>query len=80
MGTWRYRSNDNIIKIIEDNHIALNFRENDPFILVFFREVEEGNNNFDINIDNFFIKVSTIFPLLLEYGEYVDVFSESEVR
>ena len=79
-GIWRYRSNDNIIKMIEDNYIALNLGENDPFILIFFREVEEGNNSFDIDIDNFFIGVSAISPLFLEYREYIDIFFESEVR
>ena len=52
-GTWRYRNNDNIIKMIEDNHVILNLGKNDPFILVFPREIEEGNNNSDININNF---------------------------
>ncbi len=66
--------------MIEDNYIALNFRENDPFILIFPKKIEEGNNNFDINIDNFFIKVSIIFPLFLEYKEYADIFSESEAN
>ncbi len=79
-GIWRYRSNDNIIKIIEDNYVALNLRENDFFILVFSREIEEGNNNSDIDIDNSFIEVSIIFPLPLKYREYVDIFSKSEVR
>ncbi len=62
-GIWRYCSNDNIVKMIEDNYIVLNFGENDLFVLVFSREVEEGNNSFDIDIDNFFIGVSAIFPL-----------------
>ncbi len=66
--------------MIEDDHIVSNLRKNDLFILIFFREIEEGNNNFDINIDNFFIRVSTISPLLLEYEEYIDVFSKSEAR
>ncbi len=79
-GIWRYRNNDNIIKIIEDNYITLNFKENDPFILIFSKKIEEGNNNSDINIDNFFIKISIISPLLLEYREYTDIFSKSEVR
>ncbi len=79
-GIWRYRSNDNVIKIIEDDYIALNLGENDLFILIFFREIEEGNNSFDINIDNFFIGVSAISPLSSEYGEYVDIFSKSEAR
>ena len=52
-GTWRYRSNDNIIKIIEDNYIALNLRENNSFILIFSREIEEGNNSSDIDINYF---------------------------
>ncbi len=66
--------------MIEDNHIVSNLKKNDLFILIFFREIEEGNNNFDINIDNFFIRVSTISPLLLEYEEYIDIFSKSEAR
>ena len=66
--------------MIENNHVALNLGENDPFILVFPREVEEGNNNFDIDIYNFFIEISIIFPLFSEYREYVDIFFESEVR
>jgi len=53
-GTWRYCSNDSVVDVIEDDYIALNLGENDPFVLVFFREIEEGNNNFDIDIDNFF--------------------------
>ncbi len=52
-GIWRYRSNDNIVEMIEDDYVALNLGENDPFILVFLREVEEGNNSSDIDIDNF---------------------------
>ena len=79
-GIWRYRSNDNVVEVIEDNYIVLNLKENDLFILIFLRELEEGNNSSDINIDNFFIGVFVIFPLFLEYGEYVDVFSESEAR
>ena len=79
-GIWRYRSNDNIIKIIENNYIVLNFRENNPFILIFPKEVEEGNNNSNTDIDNFFIRVSTISPLPLKYREYADIFFESEVR
>ena len=71
---WRYRNNDNVVKIIENNYVALNFRENDLFVLVFFREIEEENNNFDTDINYFFIRVSTTFPLLLEYREYIDVF------
>ncbi len=47
---------------------------------MFFREIEEGNNNSDTDIDNFFIKVSTISPLLSKYEEYADIFSESEAR
>ena len=79
-GTWRYRNNDNIIKIIENNHIVSNLEENDPFILIFSRKIEEGNNNSDTNIDNSFIKISTISPLSLEYGKYIDIFSKSEAR
>ena len=66
--------------MIEDNYIVLNLKKNDPFVLVFFREVEEGNNNFVIDIDNFFIEISAISPLFLKYEEYVDVFFESEAR
>ncbi len=55
-GIWRYYSNDNIITVIEDDYIVLNFKENDPFVLIFSREVEEGNNGSDIDIDNFFYK------------------------
>ena len=73
-GIWRYRNNDNTIKIIEDDHVVLNLRKNDPFVLVFSSEVEEGNNNSDIDIDNSFIRVFATFPLLLEYREYIDVF------
>ncbi len=79
-GTWRYRSNDNVVKMIENNYIALNLGENDPFILIFSREVEEGNNSSDTNIDNFFMGVSATSPLFLEYREYVDIFFESEAR
>ncbi len=79
-GIWRYRSNDNIVEIIKDNYIVLNLRENNLFVLIFFREIEEGNNSFDINIDNFFIRVFIISPLLSEYGEYTNIFSESKVR
>ena len=79
-GIWRYRSNDNIVEIIKDNYIVLNLRENNLFVLIFFREIEEGNNSFDINIDNFFIRVFIISPLLSEYGEYTNIFSESEAR
>ncbi len=57
-GTWRYRNNDNIIKIIENNHVASNLKKNNPFILIFPRKIEEGNNNSDTDIDNSFIKVS----------------------
>ncbi len=66
--------------MIEDDHVVSNLRENDPFILIFFREIEEGNNSSDTDIDNFFIKVSTTSPFPLEYREYTDIFSESEVR
>ncbi len=79
-GTWRYCNNDNTVKMIEDNYIALNLKENDPFILMFPRKIEEGNNNSDINIDNFFIEISATSPLSLKYKEYVDVFSESKAR
>ncbi len=79
-GIWRYRSNDNIIEIIEDDYIVLNLGENDLFVLIFPREVEKGNNSFDINIDNSFMGVFIISPHPSEYGEYVDVFSESEAR
>jgi len=66
--------------VIEDDYIASNLRENNPFVLIFSKEIEEENNNSDINIDNFFMGVFTTFPLPLEYGEYVDIFSELEVR
>ncbi len=79
-GIWRYRSNDNVVEMIEDDHIALNLGENDLFVLVFSREVEEGNNSSDIDIDNSFMGVSATSPLFLEYGEYTDIFSESEAR
>ncbi len=79
-GTWRYHNNDNVVKIIEDNHIASNLKENDPFILIFPRKIEEGNNNSDTDINNSFIEVSTIFSLPLKYREYADVFFKSEVR
>ncbi len=78
--TWRYRSNDNIIKIIEDNHIASNLEENDPFILIFPKKIEEGNNNSDINIDNSFIRISATSPLPLKYRKYADIFSKSKIR
>jgi len=78
--TWRYRSNDNVIKIIENNYIVLNLKKDDPFILIFPREVEEGNNSSDINTDNFFMAVSVISPLPSKYREYIDIFFESEVR
>ncbi len=66
--------------MIEDDHIASNLKKNNPFILIFPREIEEGNNNSNTDIDNFFIRVSTISPLPLKYGEYIDIFSESEAR
>ena len=66
--------------MIENNYIASNLRENGPFILIFPKEIEEGNNNSDTDTDNFFIKVSTISPLLSKYEEYADIFSESEAR
>ncbi len=55
-GIWRYCSNDNVVKMIEDNYIVLNFKKNNLFVLEFFREIEEGNNSSDIDIDNFFYK------------------------
>ncbi len=79
-GTWRYRNNNNIIKIIEDNYIASNLKKNDPFILIFFKKIEKGNNNSDTDIDNSFIKISIISPLFLKYKEYINIFLESEVR
>ncbi len=79
-GTWRYRNNNNTIKIIEDNHIASNFKENNPFILIFPKEIEEGNNNSDIDINNSFIEISAISPLPSEYREYTDIFFKSEAR
>jgi len=66
--------------MIEDDHIASNLKKNNPFILVFLREIEEGNNNSDTNINNSFIKVFIIFPLPLEYEKYTDIFSKSEAR
>ncbi len=72
-GIWRYCNNDNIIKIIKNNYVVLNLGEDDLFILIFFKKVE-GNNNFDIDINYFFIKVFAISPLPLKYGEYTDVF------
>ncbi len=79
-GIQRYRNNDNTIKIIEDNYIVLNFKENDPFILIFLKKIEEGNNSSNIDIDNFFIKVSTTSPLPLKYKKYINIFSESEAK
>ncbi len=73
-GIWRYRSNDNVVEMIEDDYVASNLGENDLFVLIFLREVEEGNNSSDIDIDNSFIRVFATFPLLLEYREYIDVF------
>ncbi len=66
--------------MIEDDYVVLNLGENDLFVLVFSKKVEEGNNSFDIDIDNFFIGVSAISPLFLEYRKYVDIFFESEAR
>jgi len=66
--------------MIEDDYIVLNLRKNNPFILIFSKKIEEGNNNSDINIDNSFIKISAIFPLPSEYREYADIFSESEIK
>ncbi len=66
--------------MIEDNYIASNLIKNDLFILIFPRKFEEGNNNFDTDINNFFIEVSTISLLSLKYKEYINVFSKSEAR
>ncbi len=60
--------------MIEDNYVISNFKENDLFILIFSKKIKKENNNFDTDIDNSFIKISTISPLPLEYGEYIDVF------
>jgi len=79
-GIWRYCNNDNIIKIIKNNYVVLNLGEDDLFILIFFKKVEEGNNNFDIDINYFFIKVFAISPLPLKYREYTDIFSKSKAR
>ena len=37
---------------------------------MFPKEIEEENNNSDIDINNFFIKVSAISPLPSKYREY----------
>ncbi len=66
--------------MIEDNYIVLNLKKNNSFVLVFFKEFEEGNNNFDTDIDNFFIEVFAISSLPLKYRKYTDVFFKSEVR
>ncbi|SRR6266498_991040 len=66
--------------MIEDNYIVLNFKKNDPFILIFFKKVEEGNNSFDIDINYSFIKVFTTSPLPFKYGEYTNIFFKSEAR
>ncbi len=66
--------------MIEDDHVVSNFKKNDPFILIFSKKFEEGNNNSDTDIDNFFIKVSIIFPLFSEYRKYINVFFKSEAR
>ncbi len=66
--------------MIEDDYIVLNLGENNPFVLIFSKEVEEKNNNSDIDIDNSFIEVSAIFPLPLKYRKYINIFSKSEVR
>ena len=66
--------------MIENNHIASNLRENNPFILIFPKKIEEENNNSNTNIDNSFIEVSTTSPLHLKYREYTDIFSESEAK
>ncbi len=79
-GIWRYRSNDNIIKMIEDDYIVLNLKENDLFVLIFFKKIEEGNNSSDTDTNYFFIEVSATSPLPSEYREYADVFFESKVR
>ena len=79
-GIWRYRNNDNIITIIENNHIVSNLKKNDLFVLIFSKKIEKENNNSNINIDNFFIKISTISPLPSEYREYIDIFFKSEAR
>ncbi len=66
--------------MIEDNHIALNLEENNPFILIFSKEIEEGNNSFDTDTDNSFIRVSTTSPLPSKYRKYTDIFFKSEAR
>ncbi len=66
--------------MIENNHVALNLKKNNLFILIFPREIEEGNNNFDTDIDNFFIKISVISPLPSEYRKYINILSKSEAR
>ena len=66
--------------MIEDNHIALNLEENDPFILIFSKKIEEGNNSSDTDTDNSFIKASTTSPLPSKYREYTNIFSKSEAR
>ncbi len=62
-GTWRYRSNDSVVEVIEDDYVVSNLGGNESFVLVFFREIEEGNNSSDIDIEYFFIGVSAISPL-----------------
>ncbi len=64
--------------MIEDDHVVLNLKKNDPFILIFPKKIEEENNNSDTDIDNFFIKISATSPLLSKYKKYVDIFSEFE--
>ncbi len=62
--------------MIEDNYIALNLKKNNPFILIFPKKIEEENNSSDTNINNSFIKISTISPLPLEYEKYINIFSK----
>ncbi len=66
--------------MIEDGHIASNLKKNNLFILIFPKEIEEGNNNSNTNTDNSFIKASTTSPLPSEYREYIDIFFKSEAR
>ena len=66
--------------MIEDNHVVLNLKEDNLFVLVFFKKIEEGNNSSDTDIDNFFIKVSTTSPLPSEYRKYINIFFKSEAR
>ena len=66
--------------MIENDYIALNLEENDLFILIFPKEIEKENNNFNTDINKFFIKISATSPLFLEYREYINVFFKSEAR